>query len=157
MKGSAASPLVWPDRQDEKIPVDLKSGTHPVRWALALFALALIPRLLGLRLFLTSDEHTNLYWAGSQFVEGLLSGNLALTYWHFYPGVTMSWVETLGLVAAWALHWLNGGTAETLAQFVRRPILELIVDGRRRCRVLPAGTAILRTPDGIVRRVVHCL
>ncbi len=60
-------------------------------WAILTFLLALAPRLPGLRIFLTSDERTNLYWAGSQFVEGLLSGNLSLTYWHFYPGVTMSW------------------------------------------------------------------
>jgi len=111
----------------------------PRAWVLLLFLLALAPRLPGLRLFLTSDEQTNLYWAGSQFVEGLLSGDLSLTYWHFYPGVTMSWVEALGLTAAWALARLTGGTTETLAQFVRRPILDLIVAARLPYALLTAG------------------
>lgn len=99
-------------------------------WAAFLFLLALAPRLPGLCLFLTSDERTNLYWAGSQFVEGLLSGDLSLTYWHFYPGVTMSWVEAVGLTGAWALSRLSGDVAETLSQFVRRPILDLILAAR---------------------------
>jgi 4-amino-4-deoxy-L-arabinose transferase-like glycosyltransferase len=108
-------------------------------WAVLTFVLALAPRLPGLRIFLTSDEHTNLYWAGSQFVEGLLSGNLSLTYWHFYPGVTMSWLETAGLAAAWALERLSGSAAETLAQFVRRPILDLIVAARLPYALLTAA------------------
>jgi hypothetical protein len=89
--------------------------------------LALIPRLPGLRVFLTSDEPNSIYWASSQFIEGLLKGDLALTYWHFYPGVTMSWTETLGLAGSWALARLSGGTTETLAQFVRRPVMDLIL------------------------------
>jgi hypothetical protein len=107
-----------------------KFTLSPIGWAVLLFLLGLAPRLPGLRVFLTSDEQTNLYWAGSQFVEGLLSGDLSLTYWHFYPGVTMSWVETLGLAGAWALARLSDGTAQTLAEFVRRPILDLILAAR---------------------------
>ncbi len=114
-------------------------GDAGLVWTLLLFLLALAPRLPGLRLFLTSDEQTNLYWAGSQFVEGLLRGDLSLTYWHFYPGVTMSWVEASGLTVAWALARLTGGTAETLAQFVRRPILDLIVAARLPYALLTAG------------------
>jgi hypothetical protein len=115
--------------------------TSPGYWAVLTFLLALAPRLPGLGTFLTSDEHTNLYWAGSQFVEGLLSGNLSLTYWHFYPGVTMSWLETAGLAAAWALGRLNGSATETLAQFVRRPILDLIVAARLPYALLTAAAA----------------
>jgi hypothetical protein len=113
----------------------------PAHWAVLTFLLALAPRLPGLRIFLTSDERTNLYWAGSQFVEGLLSGNLSLTYWHFYPGVTMSWLETAGLTAAWALARLSGSAADTLAQFVRRPILDLIVAARLPYALLTAAGA----------------
>jgi len=112
----------------------------PSGWAALLFLLALAPRLPGLRLFLTSDEQTNLYWAGSQFVEGLLSGDLSLTYWHFYPGVTMSWIETLGLAGAWALEQLTGVTTATLAQFVRRPILDLILAARLPYAILTAAS-----------------
>jgi len=110
-----------------------------VVWAICLFVLALIPRLPGLRLFLTSDEPTILYWGGSQFVEGLLSGDLSLTYWHFYPGVTMSWVEALGLAGYWVLARFTGTTTETLAEFVRRPILDLILAARLPYALLTAG------------------
>jgi hypothetical protein len=108
-------------------------------WALLLFLLALVPRVPGLRAFLTSDEPDGIYWASSQFVQGLISGDLSLTYWHFYPGVTMSWIETLGLVGSWALARLSGGTTETLAQFVRRPILDLILAARLPYALLTAG------------------
>ncbi|GAB4543517.1 MAG: hypothetical protein Kow0063_36740 [Anaerolineae bacterium] len=111
-------------------------------WAWLLFLLALLPRLPGLRLFLTSDEPDGIYWAGSQFVEGLLKGDLSLTYWHFYPGVTMSWLETLGLAASWVLARLSGGTAETLARFVRRPILDLILAARLPYALLTAGGVV---------------
>ncbi len=121
------------------IPTLQRRLTSARYWAILIFLLALAPRLPGLSIFLTSDERTNLYWAGSQFVEGLLSGNLALTYWHFYPGVTMSWLETAGLAAAWALERLSGGAAETLAQFVRRPILDLIVAARLPYALLTAA------------------
>jgi hypothetical protein len=39
----------------------------------------------------------------------------------------MSWTETLGLAGSWALARLSGGTTETLAQFVRRPVMDLIL------------------------------
>jgi 4-amino-4-deoxy-L-arabinose transferase-like glycosyltransferase len=118
---------------------DRKLFPSPAGWALLLFLLALIPRLPGLRVFLTSDEPNSVYWASSQFVEGLLKGDLSLTYWHFYPGVTMSWVETLGLAVSWLLARLSGGTTETLAQFVRRPILDLILAVRLPHALLAAG------------------
>jgi hypothetical protein len=118
---------------------DRKLILSPAVWALLLFLLALAPRLLGLRSFLTSDERTNLYWAGSQFLEALLSGDLSLTYWHFYPGVTMSWVEALGLAGSWGLTRLTGSTTDTLAQFVRRPILDLILAARLPYALLTAG------------------
>jgi hypothetical protein len=50
---------------------DRKLFPSPAGWALLLFLLALIPRLPGLRVFLTSDEPNSVYWASSQFVEGL--------------------------------------------------------------------------------------
>jgi hypothetical protein len=112
----------------------------PRVWAALLFLLALIPRLPGLRLFLTSDEPDGIFWAGSQFIEGLLSGDFSLTYWHFYPGVTMSWLETLGLAGSWIVARLSGGTIETLAQFVRRPIFDLILAARLPYALLTAAS-----------------
>ncbi len=65
-------------------------------WPGLLFVLALIPRLPGLRLFLTTDEP---YFAqqAARVVSALLAGDLKGTYWNFYPGVTMSWLDGLGL------------------------------------------------------------
>jgi 4-amino-4-deoxy-L-arabinose transferase-like glycosyltransferase len=123
-----------------RVQVDSRLVVSSATWAVLIFLLALAPRLPGLSLFLTSDEPDGIYWAGSQFIEGLLSGNLALTYWHFYPGVVMSWAETLGLAGAWVLARLSGGTTETLAQFVRRPILELILAARLPYALLTAGS-----------------
>ena len=122
-----------------RVQTHRKAILPPVGWAILFFLLALIPRLPGLRLFLTSDERTNLYWAGSQFVEGLVSGDLSLTYWHFYPGVTMSWLEAAGLTGYWALARFTGATTETLTEFVRRPILDLILAARLPYALLTAG------------------
>lgn len=123
-------------------PTQVRRGPalRPAVWAALLFVLALAPRLPGLRLFLTTDEPTILYAGGSQFLQGLLSGDLSLTYWHFYPGVTMSWLEALGLVVAWLLTSLTGGTQQTLAEFVRAPILELILAARLPYALLTAAS-----------------
>jgi 4-amino-4-deoxy-L-arabinose transferase-like glycosyltransferase len=105
------------------------------------FVLALAPRLPGLHLFLTSDEPDGVYWAGSQFVAGLISSDLSLTYWHFYPGVTMSWLESIGLTVAWAVARLAGAAPESLAEFVRRPMLDLILAARLPYALLTAAGA----------------
>jgi 4-amino-4-deoxy-L-arabinose transferase-like glycosyltransferase len=58
--------------------------------ALLIFAAALLPRLYALGTFLTIDE---VKWAegAAQFLLALPSGDLAQTYWHFFPGVTIAW------------------------------------------------------------------
>jgi len=65
----------------------------PYLTTLLLFVIALLPRLPGLDRFLTSDENTNIFFAGSDVVAAFLAGNWRGTYWHFYPGVTMSWLD----------------------------------------------------------------
>src|SRR5512145_422583 len=66
---------------------------------LLLFLAALLPRLYALGTFLTIDE---VKWAegAAQFLLALQSGNLAQTYWHFFPGITIAWggALTLGLM-----------------------------------------------------------
>ena len=70
-------------------------------WVLAIFIAALLPRLYGLDAFLTIDE---VKWAegAAQFLSGLSSGDLFQTYWHFHPGITITWGSalTLGLLCA---------------------------------------------------------
>ena len=63
-------------------------------WALLLFATALAVRLPWLGGFLTIDEVKWMEGAG-QFLLALNSGNLAQTYWHFFPGITITWLEAL--------------------------------------------------------------
>ncbi len=92
-----------------------------------LFILALLPRLFDLDHFLTSDEHTNLYFAGSAVLQAMLNGDWRGTYWHFYPGVTMSWLDSLGLVGQWLIAQWQGTTELSLYTFVDQPILDLIV------------------------------
>jgi 4-amino-4-deoxy-L-arabinose transferase-like glycosyltransferase len=105
-------------------------------WAALVFALALALRLPGLSLFLTSDERTNTYLGTAQVLEGLLRGDFGDTYWHFYPGVTMSWLGMAGLLA----QYLVGGAGLSLAAFLRQDISHLIAAARAPFAVLTAGS-----------------
>ena len=102
------------------------SAVSRLVWPLALFSLALAPRLPGLRLFLTTDEP---FFAdqAANVVTALLRGDFGATYWHFYPGLTMSWLDGLGVAAQWGLESVRGVAAEPFTQFIRRDILELLV------------------------------
>jgi hypothetical protein len=64
----------------------------------ALFLAALLPRLYALGTFLTVDE---VKWAegAAQFLLALQSGDLFQTYWHFHPGITITWGSALALLA----------------------------------------------------------
>lgn len=57
---------------------------------LLIFVAALLPRLYALGRFLTIDE---VKWAegAGQFLLALSGGHLAQTYWHFHPGITLTW------------------------------------------------------------------
>ena len=59
-----------------------------------LFVLALLIRLPYLNDFMTIDEVKWIEGAG-QFLLGLYSGNFSATYWHFFPGITITWGETI--------------------------------------------------------------
>jgi 4-amino-4-deoxy-L-arabinose transferase-like glycosyltransferase len=91
-----------------------------------LFVLALAPRLPGLRLFLTTDEPFFVERATSVFTA-LLQGDLRSTFWNFYPGVTIIWLDGLGLTAQWGLERLTGLTAQPFVQFLQRGVLDLMV------------------------------
>jgi len=104
--------------------------SHASRLALLLFLLALAPRLPGLARFLTSDEKTNIFIAGSDVIAAFLRGDLRGTYWHFYPGVTMSWLDALGMVGQYWLDTLWGGVSKPFAQYIYGDILSLVVAGR---------------------------
>jgi 4-amino-4-deoxy-L-arabinose transferase-like glycosyltransferase len=98
----------------------------PAGWAIVLFLLALIPRLPGLRRFLTTDEPFFVQEAAT-VMAALLRGDFQETYWHYYPGVTLSWLSGFGLRARWAVTSLTGGIAQPLDVYVHGDILDLIV------------------------------
>lgn len=103
---------------------------HPNLVTLLLFIIALIPRLPGLDRFLTSDENTNIFLAGSDVVVAFLRGDLRGTYWHFYPGVTMSWLDGLGMAGQYGLEWLGGRSLPAFTEYVYGDILSLVVANR---------------------------
>lgn len=95
-----------------------------------LFIVALVPRLPGLGRFLTSDENTNIFFAGSDVIAAFLQGNLRGTYWHFYPGVTMSWLDALGMAGQYLLERLAGRPVPLFSEYIYGDILSLVVANR---------------------------
>src|SRR5262245_37670344 len=87
--------------------------SSPLFVAAILFLLALLVRLPYLGTFITIDEVKWVEGAG-QFLLALSSGNLAQTYWHFHPGITLTWGEALLL---W-LRWLTAADGLALPTFV---------------------------------------
>jgi dolichyl-phosphate-mannose--protein O-mannosyl transferase len=104
-----------------------------------LFGIALAPRLPGLGRFLTSDENTNIFFAGSDVIVAFLRGDFRGTYWHFYPGVTMSWLDALGMGGQDLLAWLSGANLPPFSQYVYGDILSLLVANRLPYAILTAA------------------
>lgn len=108
----------------------MSAKLSPRLTALVLFGLALWPRLPGLGRFLTSDENTNIFFAGSDVIAAFLRGDLRGTYWHFYPGVTMSWLDALGMTGQYALQSLTGQPLPPFTDYLYSDILSLVVANR---------------------------
>ncbi|HXV96869.1 MAG TPA: glycosyltransferase family 39 protein, partial [Anaerolineae bacterium] len=104
-----------------------------------LFILALLPRLPGLGLFLTSDENTNIFFAGSDVIVAFLRGDFRGTYWHFYPGVTMSWLDALGMAGQYLFVSLSGAKLPPFEEYVYGDILSLLVASRLPYAILTAA------------------
>ncbi|MFN8456214.1 MAG: glycosyltransferase family 39 protein [Anaerolineae bacterium] len=91
-------------------PVDMAGVTAQAKIgvAIGLFIIALLPRLFGLGLFLTSDEPL-WYIRSIAFAEALTGGQWADTLQTGHPGVTTMWSGTLGLGAAYL--WQNSAAS----------------------------------------------
>ncbi len=111
----------------------------PYLIALLLFIIALLPRLPGLHLFLTSDENTNIFLAGSDVIAAFLQGDWRGTYWHFYPGVTMSWLDALGMSGQYLLDLLIGVPVPPFTDYIYGDILSLVVANRLPYAILTAA------------------
>ena len=103
--------------------------SRPWVTAALLFVVALLPRIVGLHRFLTSDENTNIFFAGSDVIAAFLRGDLRGTYWHFYPGVTMSWLDAIGMTTQYALDSLRTSTPP-FVDYIYGDILDLLVANR---------------------------
>jgi 4-amino-4-deoxy-L-arabinose transferase-like glycosyltransferase len=64
--------------------------------SLALCAIVLLPRVLGLMIFLTADEFNWLGTRTGHFSSAILSGDWTGTYRRYHPGVTLMWMITIG-------------------------------------------------------------
>jgi hypothetical protein len=105
--------------------------TERVSWLLkrdviigaVLFFLALVPRVFGLNVFLTTDEPI---WIRQSlnFFTGLLERDYTKTFHYAQPGVTTMWGGVMGL---WAKYLLtaqteSGGLAEFLKAVPAQPV-----------------------------------
>jgi hypothetical protein len=117
----------------------LSRFTQPRLLAFVLFLVALLPRLPGLNLFLTSDENTNIFFAGSDVIVAFLRGDLRGTYWHFYPGVTMSWLDAIGMAGQYLLDSLAGVSLPPFTEYIYGDILSLVVANRLPYAILTAA------------------
>lgn len=85
-----------------------------------LFLLALAVRLPYLGGYMTIDEVKWIEGAG-QFTTGLSQGDLFATYWHFFPGVTITWGEAAVLWGRYLTSDAPDLAAFVTAQFENLP------------------------------------
>jgi hypothetical protein len=93
---------------------------------LGVFALAFIPRAVGLGKFWATDERY--HWElSNDFLMALLRGDLAGTVPQGLPGLTLAWVESIGVLVRYAVAWLASGGQASLEQImaVDRPFAQL--------------------------------
>ncbi len=103
-----------------KTPRARASNTTSVWVGVALLMGALLLRLPYLGSFLTVDE---VKWAegSEQFLRGLVTGDMFQTYWHFHPGITITWGAAFLL---W-LRWLVTGGELDLVSFAADQVSNL--------------------------------
>lgn len=84
-----------------------------ILYSLALFALALLPRVSDLAAIVTPDERR---WVerSTAFFSSLLQGDWAGTFQTGHPGVTTMWTGSIGLLG----KYLTGARAESLLEFL---------------------------------------
>ena len=96
-QGSLTKQANPPTGTIETISAGSWSVTQAALAGAGLFLLALLLRLPYLGNFMTIDEIKWVEGAG-QFLLALNSGHLADTYWHFHPGITITWIEAMILL-----------------------------------------------------------
>jgi hypothetical protein len=116
------------------------------RWLTGLVLLvALAPRLVGLRAFLTADEPKSWFGRSIQFLNALLSADFAATFDSPAPGVTTMWAGTIGLILDFARQGFPGSLGTYLAQVPFDPLDPAILPLIRLPVVLVAALAAVLT------------
>ncbi|HID61605.1 MAG TPA: phospholipid carrier-dependent glycosyltransferase, partial [Anaerolineae bacterium] len=80
------------------------------RWfeGFALFVIALVPRILGLGIFLTVDESGWLGFHTRHFLRVILSGDWVATYRRYHPAVTLMWMIAVGFTLQYLIQGRMG-------------------------------------------------
>jgi hypothetical protein len=146
-RGGAPAPVI---RTQEQPRSDVRARWHWLAWGvpLAVFLLALIPRLLGLDVFLTADEDDQLRFAAG-FLIAVLGGDWARAVLLGYPGVPTMAFGGLGLGLRYLLHtWelaplpdAGPDLASTLSHVTEHPLV--YITAARLPMVLVASLAVL--------------
>src|SRR5262245_5343805 len=87
--------------------IDVAAHRRARLWALlgylSIGLVALLPRVLGLGQFVTTDEADHWMQRSEQFLRAIQSGNFAATAIAPHPGVTTMWLGSAGIVLRRAL------------------------------------------------------
>lgn len=118
-QGSLTKQANPPTGTIETISAGSWSVTQAALAGAGLFLLALLLRLPYLGNFMTIDEIKWVEGAG-QFLLALNSGHLADTYWHFHPGITITWIEA---IIFWLYYLVNG--TSNLSTFVAEQLADI--------------------------------
>lgn len=121
----------------------MRLKNHWLNWitALGVFALALIPRIISLGTFLAPDE--GYHWKlSNEFLTALLRHDWADTVPQGLPGLTLAWIESIGMLFRYAIAWLASGGRANLEQIMApdQPFSQL---AQRQMVVVLANTLIV--------------
>jgi hypothetical protein len=111
--------------------------------SVALFLLALVPRVVGLNVFITPDECLWIERSG-RFLAALLRADWAATFQVGHPGLTTRWTGVLGILATY-LPRLQTVSGQLLID--DQPFQDLLTDLSVH---LPEGLAAVRYPTAIL-------
>src|ERR1700710_38112 len=109
---------------DARELADARAAWPTVLIVVLLGGVALLPRVLGLADFLTTDEVYN--WMGrvERFSEAIAGGQWGATVLVGHPGITLTWLASIGLAAerfASAHGWVDVNTQVEYLRWMRLP------------------------------------
>jgi 4-amino-4-deoxy-L-arabinose transferase-like glycosyltransferase len=122
-------------------PRRLPNRWYPYLAGLALFALALAPRLIGIEQHLTADDQD---WVRrvSRFSVAVQQGDLGATYQSSHPGLPVLWLGSLAFGGERSVDL--AALAGSLPRLEKTPFyLEALFDARRALTLVSAGLTVI--------------